>query len=153
VVPARPSDLDGLLRLAAEVEDWFGPMAGDPQFHALLIRKIQRGTALVVRAANGTDVVGGLLTGGEPPNYRLDWLVVGVKARGHGVGHALVNYAIEGFRRPCRVDVVTFGEDHPAAIISRARAFYGNLGFWPGEVAPRGPEGGSRQWYHLTLPS
>src|SRR2546430_624702 len=33
VETASPEDIDGFLSLAAEVENWFGPMIADPQFH------------------------------------------------------------------------------------------------------------------------
>ena len=153
VTPATHQDVDGFLSLAAEVENWFGPMVDDPDFHALLHKNIQRATTLVIRAANGTSLLGGLLTGGQPPTYRLTWLVVAAAARRQGVGQALISHAIDSFQRPCRINVITFGDNHPAATPSGARAFYERLGFHPGEEAPRGPEGGTRQWYHLTLPA
>ncbi len=151
VATASPQDIDGFLTLAAEVENWFGPMVADPHFHAALHRNIGRGTALVVRRDGA--LLGGLLTGGRPPTYRINWLVVTATARGMGVGRRLVDHAIDRFRRPSRIDVVTFGEDHPGAIEGGARAFYERLGFAAGQEAPIGPEGGSRQWYHLTLPA
>ena len=150
VVSAEPVDVSGLLALAAEVEDWFGPMVADPDFHATLDRNIRRGTALEVRAEKA-GLLGGMLIGGTTPTYRINWLVVAARARGHGVGRTLVLHAIRDMRRPCRLDVVTFGDDHPAAVDSGARAFYERLGFVPGDRAPRGPEGGTRQWYHLEL--
>jgi GNAT superfamily N-acetyltransferase len=151
VTRASTDDVDGFLALAAEVERWFGPMVDDTGFHSALDKNIRRGTALVLRAANGTGLLGGLLTGGRTPTYLINWLVVAGAVRGRGVGHTLVKHAVRGFSRPCRVDVITFGADHPGAVESGARAFYERLGFHPGEKAPDGPEGGSRLWYHLTL--
>jgi GNAT superfamily N-acetyltransferase len=150
VSSASSTDLDGFVGLAASVEHWFGPMIEQPEFHALLARNIQRGTAYVVRGRDG-GLLGGLLTGGAPPNYRLTWLVVAADARGQGVGKALVNHAVERFQRPCRVDVVTFGADHPASVTDSARVFYERLGFTPGAAAPLGPEGGTRQHYSRNL--
>jgi hypothetical protein len=49
------------------------------------------------------------------------------------------------------VEVVTFGPDHPGAAASGARVFYERLGFVPGEAAPPGPEGGSRQAYRKPV--
>jgi ribosomal protein S18 acetylase RimI-like enzyme len=155
VLPASAADIDGMLSLAAEVEHWFGSMVDDPGFRVMLTRTIQRGAALVVREPGGQlggGLLGGLLTGGDAPAYRLNWLVVTASARRRGVGRALVDHALDGFTRPCRVDVVTFGTDHPAVADGGARAFYERLGFRSGAPAPRGPEGGTRQWYHLTLP-
>ena len=153
VSAASPDDVQDLLSLAAEVESWFGPMVADPGFHTALERSIVRGTAFVVRAGSGSGLLGGLLTGGTAPIYRLNWLVVAASARRQGVGAALVRHAINGFQRPCRVDVVTFGKDHPAALEGGPRVFYERLGFEPGDAAPLGPEGGARQWYHLALPA
>jgi len=151
VTAGTPPDVGGLLALAAQVEGWFGPMVDDPGFHEAMDRAIQRGTAWVVRSSDGRDLLGGLLTGGRAPAYRLNWLVVAASARGHGVGSALVRHAMALCVRPCRVDVVTFGPDHPAATDSGARAFYHRLGFVAGADASPGPDGGSRQWFHRTL--
>jgi len=151
VVHASPADIHSFTALAAEVELWFGPMTNDPEFIRYVGRNIQRGTALIAHAPGGANVLGGLMTGGQAPTYRLNWLVVASATRGQGVGQALVNHAMDRFQRPCRVEVVTFGPDHPAAILSGARAFYERLGFHPGQDAPLGPEGGTRQQYHLQL--
>jgi GNAT superfamily N-acetyltransferase len=151
VVPAVPGDANGFLALAAEVENWFGPMLNNPQFHAVIDKKIQRGTAYVVHTEDGGGLLGGLLLGGSWPTYHINWLVVTANARGQGVGRALINHATGCFQRPCRVDVITFGPDHPGAVVSGARRFYAQLGFQEGDAAPRGPEGGSRQCYHLTI--
>ncbi|MET8653663.1 hypothetical protein [Nocardia aurea] len=45
---------------------------------------------------------------------------------------------------PGRIEVVTFGIDHPGATVSGARAFYERFGFATAEAAAAGPEGGSR---------
>jgi ribosomal protein S18 acetylase RimI-like enzyme len=149
VVEAGGADFAGFLSLAAEVEEWFGPMVDEPGFHAVVERKIRERKAFVVRAED--RLLGGLMIGGAGPEYHLSWLVVSAAARGRGVGKALIRHATEGFRRPCRVDVITFGRDHPGAITSGARAFYERLGFREGGEAPDGPEGGSRQHYVLEL--
>jgi GNAT superfamily N-acetyltransferase len=149
VLVATDADVSGFLCLAGEVEHWFGPMVDDPTFHTALDGNVSRGTAFVVRGPAG--LLGGLLTGGRAPRYHLGWLVVSKDFRGQGVGRALVQHALGGFARPCRVDVVTFGADHPASVGGGARMFYQQLGFRQGQTAPRGPEGGSRQWYHLAL--
>ncbi|HVX42296.1 MAG TPA: GNAT family N-acetyltransferase, partial [Mycobacteriales bacterium] len=116
VVEASDTDFGGFLSLAAEVEDWFGPMVGEPGFHAIVERKIQEHKAFVVRAED--RLLGGLMIGGAGPDYHLSWLVVSAAARGEGVGKALLGHVLERFRRPCRVDVITFGRDHPGAMSS-----------------------------------
>ncbi|MER7754089.1 GNAT family N-acetyltransferase [Kitasatospora sp. NPDC097643] len=146
---ARPADLSGFLALAAEVEDWFGPMVAEPGFHRAVTRHIDRGRATVVDDPAGGTPLGGLLFGGEPPLH-LHWLVVAGRARRTGVGRALVADALRR-RAPAVVEVVTFGPDHPGAVVSGARVFYQRLGFTPAEAAAPGPEGGSRQVFRLVV--
>ncbi|MFK0292717.1 GNAT family N-acetyltransferase [Streptomyces sp. NPDC090442] len=147
---AREQDLPGLLDLAAQVEHWFGPMVEDPGFHRAVDSHLRRSTALV--AVSGSDVVGGLLFGGNAPTYHVDWLVVSEETRGGGVGRALVADALRRFVSvPGHIEVITFGADHPGATASGARVFYERLGFSPAEAADPGPEGGSRQVYRLAV--
>lgn len=149
---ARDQDVPGFVELARQVEHWFGPMADDPGFAAAVIKNIRRDSALVAVAGDETGLLGGLLTGSQPPTCHLRWLVVSDHARGHGVGRALVDEAIRRFvQRPGIVEVVTFGADHPGAVAGGARVFYQRLGFTPAEAAPHGPEGGSRQVYRKTI--
>jgi ribosomal protein S18 acetylase RimI-like enzyme len=153
VIPrlARPEDLPGFLRLAGEVEHWFGPMVEDEGFRSAVMRNIGRGSALVVDAHQGLGHLGGLLFGGTSPIYYIRWLVVAEQARRQGVGRALVTDALARFARQPRavVEVVTFAQDHSAASISGARSFYERLGFIAAEPADVGPEGGPRQVYRL----
>jgi hypothetical protein len=58
---ADEQDAPGLIELVRQVEDWFGPMAGDPGFRAALDRHIGRGTALVAVNAGQAGLLGGLL--------------------------------------------------------------------------------------------
>jgi GNAT superfamily N-acetyltransferase len=149
---AGEQDAPGLIELASQVEDWFGPMAGDPGFRVVLDRHIGRGTALVAMDAGQAGLLGGLLFSAKPPAYHVRWLVVSGPARRQGVGRALM---AEGMRRfvsgPGVVEVVTFGAGHPGAAASGARVFYERLGFTPAEAVAPGPEGGSRQVYRKTV--
>lgn len=149
---AGERDFPGFLALAAEVEQWFGPMVAEPGFHEAVRGHTRRGVALV--AVGGGEVVGGLLFGGAAPVYRVHWLVVSQQARGQGVGQALMAEAERRFVRGrgagC-VEVVTFGVDHPGAVAGGARVFYERLGFRPAEDAPPGPEGGSRQVFRRAV--
>ncbi|MGH8877200.1 MAG: GNAT family N-acetyltransferase [Stackebrandtia sp.] len=147
---ARQPDITGLLGLAAGVEHWFGPMVDNPGFHAAVEQHLRRATALI--AESESDVLGGLLFGAEPPAYHVDWLVVAGKARGRGVGRALMDEAMRRFvPEPGTIEVVTFGADHPGAVTSGARVFYERLGFSPAEATDPGPEGGSRQIFRRTV--
>lgn len=147
----REQDVSGLLGLAAQVEHWFGPMVRDPGFHDAVGEHIRRSMALVA-VSSESGLLGGLLFGAEAPTYHVHWLVVAEKARGKGVGRALMMDAIRRFvRGPGSIEVVTFGADHPGAVASGARVFYERLGFTPAEAAEPGPEGGSRQIYRRAV--
>lgn len=149
---AHAGDLPGFLVLAGQVEHWFGPMVEDPGFRSAVSRQIERSTALVATAASGADLRGGLLFGAQAPNYHIHWLVVSESARGQGVGRALMAEALRRFvRGPGMLEVETFGADHPGSVASGARAFYERLGFTPCELAPAGPDGGSRQIYRRAV--
>lgn len=161
---AREGDLPGFLGLAAQVEQWFGPMVDDPGFSDAVDEHIRDSRALVA-VDTGTDtpqpgtaplprppLLGGLLSGSDAPAFHIHWLVVSHQARGQGVGAALMADAMERYvSGPGTVEVVTFGADHPGAVDSGARVFYERLGFTPAELTDPGPEGGSRQVYRLTV--
>lgn len=148
---AAPRDLAGFLALAAQVEEWFGPMVKDPGFQRAVNIHLRRSTALVA-ASPRRDVLGGLLFAATAPTYHVHWLVVSEQARGNGIGRALMIDAMHRFvRGPGSVEAVTFGADHPGALASGARVFYERLGFTPGEAAEPGPEGGSRQVFRLAV--
>ncbi|MCZ1013775.1 GNAT family N-acetyltransferase [Streptomyces noursei] len=152
---ATERDLPGFLGLAAQVEQWFGPMVEEPGFHRAVEQHVHRSAALVaVPSSAESALLGGLLFGadasGSPqaPCHHVHWLVVAAEARGRGVGRALMADAVRRFVTvPASIEVVTFGSDHPGAEASGARRFYASLGFVPAEPAPPGPEGGSRQVY------
>ena len=149
---AREEDIPGFMRLAAQVEHWFGPMVGEPGFTSVLSRKISQGAALVAVSGDGTGLLGGLLFTASHPAYYVRWLVVAEQARGKGIGRALIADAMRRFvEGPGTVEVVTFGAGHPGASASGARAFYERLGFVPAEAAAPGPEGGPRQVYRKVV--
>lgn len=150
---AQAQDVSGFLDLAAQVEDWFGPMVGDPGFRNAVVESIRSSTALVAVSPQ-SETVGALLFGIGAPTYHVHWLVVSESVRGRGVGRALMADAIGRFvRGPGTIEVVTFGADHPGASAGGARVFYESLGFVPAEVTDPGPEGGSRQVYRLAVAS
>lgn len=156
---AEERDLPGFLGLAAQVEHWFGPMVDDPGFGAAVVGHIRSSRALVASvedtAAAPTPqppLLGGLLFGSDAPIFHIHWLVVSDRARGQGVGAALMADAMKRWvPGPGTVEVVTFGADHPGAVDSGARVFYERLGFTPAEAADPGPEGGSRQIFRLPV--
>jgi hypothetical protein len=72
---ASTADFEAFIALAAEVEDWFGPMVSDPGFHDAVRRNIARGSALV--AVDAREIVGALLFSVDrAPTYDVRWLVV-----------------------------------------------------------------------------
>jgi GNAT superfamily N-acetyltransferase len=148
---AGEQDFPGFLRLAAQVEHWFGPMVEDVGFHDAVHKHIRRSTALVAVSAE-PDLLGGLLFGAKAPIYHVHWLVVSEQARGKGVGRALMADSMRRWvQGPASIEVVTFGADHPGAFASGARVFYERLGFAPADVVDPGPEGGSRQLFRRAV--
>lgn len=139
---ATRDDVASWLELVREVEQLFMPM---PAFESVLVRGIDRGTALCVREPNG-HVLGGLLLQ-APPARRITWLAVRASARGKGVGTALVAEALRRCPPPCEVEVDTFGPDNAEG--RPARRLYESFGFLAAEHLPAGPEGGSRQRFRL----
>ncbi|MFJ9850047.1 GNAT family N-acetyltransferase [Streptomyces sp. NPDC101150] len=153
VRPAREADVPGILALAAQVEHRFGPLTEDPGFRAAIDRHLCRSTALLATAPGRPHPLGGLLfSAKEDATYHVRWLVVAEDARGRGVGRALMTDAVRRFvRGPGTIEAVTFGADHPGAVVGGARAFYERLGFTPAEPADPGPEGGSRQVFRRAV--
>jgi GNAT superfamily N-acetyltransferase len=139
---ATRDDVASWLEVVREVEPLFGPM---PDFEAVLLRGIDRGTALCVRDVSGC-VLGGLLMQ-APPATRITWLAVRASARGKGAGTALVAEALRRCPPPCEVLVDTFGPDNAEG--RPARRLYESFGFVAAEHLPIGPEGGSRQRFRL----
>ncbi|KPC73432.1 acetyltransferase, partial [Streptomyces sp. NRRL WC-3753] len=92
------SDIPSLLSLAAEVEHWFGPMVDEPGFHRALDRHVREERALVA-VADGGSLAGGLLFGSAPPVHHVHWIVVSERARGTGVGRALMAEAVQRYVR------------------------------------------------------
>jgi ribosomal protein S18 acetylase RimI-like enzyme len=149
---ASEEDAPGFIELAGQVEQWFGPMVGEPGFRTALEKHIRQGTALVAATSEGTDMLGGLLFTSKPPMYHVRWLVISEHARGKGIGRALMADALERFvMGDGIVEVVTFGADHPRASASGARAFYERLGFTPTASVAPGPDGGSRQVFRKMV--
>ena len=152
---ASEEDTPGFIDLAAQVEQWFGPMVSEPGFQSALAKHIRQGSALVAATADETDILGGLLFTSKPPAYYVRWLVVSEHSRGRGIGRALMAGALHRFVTGNGiVEVVTFGAGHPGASASGARAFYEHLGFTPAESVVPGPDGGSRQVFRkiVTVP-
>jgi ribosomal protein S18 acetylase RimI-like enzyme len=82
------------LNLAAEVEDLFGPMVGQPGFEDVLKKNFLRGTALCVREEDGppgSALLGGLFYSPKPPVYKISWLVVSQCCQRQGIGQGLVD--------------------------------------------------------------
>ncbi|GHB45835.1 N-acetyltransferase [Streptomyces viridiviolaceus] len=149
---ARTNDFPGFLDLAGQVEHWFGPMVEEPGFHQAVQEHIHRSMALVAVSPPSDRLLGGLLFGVRAPAYHVHWLVVSEEARGRGAGRELMADAVRRFvREPGTLEVVTFGADHPGAVVGGARVFYERLGFEPAEVTDPGPDGGSRQVYRRAV--
>lgn len=154
IAVAEPGDIPAWLDLAAGVEDLFGPMLGEPSFHRALEHNIECRTAFCVRyeaGDAGAPLMGGLLfSPRRAPRYRIGWLVVAAPWRRQGVGQALAHHVFKLVHPPAELSVVTFDADIPGG--APARQFYKQLGFGAAEMAPAGPEGGSRQVFRRVFP-
>lgn len=150
---AQMADIQAWLDLAAEVEPLFGPMIADPGFHAALERNIERRTAFCIRerdARPGAPLMGALLfSATHAPHYTIGWLAVAQRWRRQGVAQALVEHCFRLVQSPAELAVITFGEDNVAG--RPARRFYERMGFQAAEMAPNGPEGGTRQAYRRQM--
>lgn len=138
---ASLGDVEPWLELAGQVESLFGPMPG---FQQVLLRNIDRGTALVVRAADG-PLLGGLLFAQTTEALVINWLAVASDARRRGIGTSLVRAAVERAGDLGEVRVITFGEDVEGGWAGRE--LYESCGFVGGPNVLAGPEGGSRQLF------
>ncbi|MBA2716896.1 MAG: GNAT family N-acetyltransferase [Propionibacteriales bacterium] len=145
-VPATPSDLASWMELAREVQPLFGPM---PDFSMHATRGMARGTALVVRSAEGA-VLGAALLSRESPVRTIRWLAVRKTARRLGVGARLVEEILHRWPPPGDIHVVTFGPDVEGG--SAARQMYERFGFRPGLHVEPTADSTSRQEFVLAQP-
>jgi ribosomal protein S18 acetylase RimI-like enzyme len=135
VQTAHTEDYDAWLRLAAEVEDLFGPMVGEEAFQQTLLKNLQRGTALCVRDQDGPagiDLLGGLFYSPKPPIYTISWLAVTQTSRRLGIDLKLVEAFLERVVPPAELVVTTFSADMDGG--EPARRFYIKLGFQEAET-------------------
>lgn len=140
--PCPPELVDSWLRLAATVEDLFGPM---PDLRRHVHKAITRGTAQVV-IKDDTVVGGMLLSGPSKPQY-IHWLAVHPAFRGQGVGSALLQAALAHWPSG-EIAVVTF----PASRVGgqAARYLYQRHGFISQGATDPAPDGSPRELFVLT---
>jgi ribosomal protein S18 acetylase RimI-like enzyme len=90
-----------------------------------------------------------LFSATHAPHYTIGWLAVAQRWRRQGVAQALVEHCFRLVQAPAELSVITFGEDNVAG--RSARRFYERMGFQAAEMAPNGPEGGTRQAYRRQM--
>jgi GNAT superfamily N-acetyltransferase len=93
--------------------------------------------------------LGGLLYSPKPQLCTIGWLAVTAAYRRHGVGRTLIEHVFQLFEPPVEFVVTTFGADREEGL--PARRFYEQVGFYPAEAAPDGPERGSRQIFRRLV--
>ncbi|WP_218096320.1 GNAT family N-acetyltransferase [Paenibacillus solanacearum] len=130
-------------------------MLDNPSFIRALEKNINRGTAYCVRENNGSpgaNLLGAVLfSSSNAPSYKIGWLSVSSQSRGRGVATVLLYQVLSLVQPSSEVSVITFGDDIPNG--KAARSLYKKFGFIPSnELIPKGPEGGSRQKFILTIP-
>lgn len=156
VVNATNEDIKGWFKLATEVEYLFGPMVDDPSFIKALEKNVNRGTAFCVRENNGSpgsNLLGGVLfSSSNASSYKIGWLSVSSHSKGKGVATELLTHILGLVHSNSKISVITFGDDIPEG--QAARRLYEKFSFIPSnELVPKGPEGGSRQKFILTIPA
>jgi hypothetical protein len=92
---AAAADVASWLEIVAEVEPLFGPM---PNFETRLLRKIDQGAALCVRAGDSASVLGGVLLSAGTPNGWIRWLAVRSSARGSRTANVSSKEPSNGWR-------------------------------------------------------
>jgi GNAT superfamily N-acetyltransferase len=125
---ATLDDLAGWLALAREVEPLFGPMVGDPSFHAFLRRVFREQRAFCIREDDGPP--GSPLCGGiaiSKSKNEIGWFAVAERHRGKGFGKALLRHALEHLDRQQEIRVQTF--DETISDGRPARRLYQQFGF------------------------
>ena len=129
---SRPSDFDGWLALAAEVEHLFGPMVREAAFHAGLREAIADARAYCIDHQEGGLAGGIVISRGD---NRIDWLAVSARARGRGLGASLLGTALSQLDPARPVTVQTFDAGTEEGL--PARTLYRRHGFVDGD--PCGP--------------
>jgi len=123
IIFSKPDNINGWLKLAAEVVAIFGPMVDVPEFRAGLIQAMRDNRAL--GAISDGILVGGIII--DTDANEILWLVVSNTAGGKGIGRFLIGEAINYLysNRPIRVQIYdSTVETGPAA-----RALYSEYGF------------------------
>lgn len=137
---ATPADFNPWLSLAREVESLFGPMVGEPAFHAALTAAIERQHAFCLRVEDGPPGVplcGGILI--DAAANEIAWLVVAERWQGHGYGRALLAHALNHLNPGQDISVTTFASTVPEG--QAARQLYQRFGFADHHPGPPTPAG------------
>lgn len=108
---AIPTDFPLWLNLTREVEPLFGPMVEDPVFRKSLMLCIQEKHAFCVSDEDHTNLLGGILI--DPKENEILWLAVTRKARGRGIGQALLIEALANLDLQRSVFVQTYDPSIP----------------------------------------
>ena len=147
---ATRGDIPGWLALASQVEFLFGPMVDQPDFHSVLCKNIDRGSAYCVREQDqpaGAPLMGGIFLSFRESH--INWLSVDQQWRSRGIGTVLLEHVFDLIKPSTVLFVITFGEDNPEG--PPARQFYKKMGFEPIAEAAPGPEGGSREVFRKSF--
>lgn len=136
VQTATLTDFQNWLTLAREVEPLFGPMVGEPGFHAALTEAIEQGQAFCIRTGDGS-LCGGILI--DPAANEIAWLAVAGRWQGHGYGRALLAHALHRLNPDQDISVTTFAPGLPEG--QAARELYQRFGFADHHPGPPTPAG------------
>ena len=123
------------LKLAAEVEDLFGPMVDSEEFQTAIRECIENKNAFCV-ADDG--IIKGIIAI-DRVNNEISWLAVSRKFRGNNTGRQLVEKAIQELDPNRNIFVQTFASGIEAG--KTARYIYEKNGFTDYKDAGRNPAG------------
>lgn len=132
---SKPEDVNGWLKLAAEVEPLFGPMVDVPEFRDGLIQAMKEDRAFGIN-------VDGKLAGGaiiDTAANEILWLAVSASARGQGIGRFLISEAVRLLNADMPVQVQTYASSVEAG--AAARKLYLEFGFRDLKKAEPNPAG------------
>lgn len=127
ITDLRETERNGWLELAREFEPLFGaPMAGQPEFHQFVDRKIADHEALGAIKRRPSPRLAAVIALSKNHN-RISWFGVGDGHRRRGIGSALLRCAIAQLDNERDIEVITFTADQPGG--TAARSLFTKHGF------------------------
>ncbi len=132
---AKIEDMGNWLKLAKEVEPFFGPMSEEISFQSALKDLIEQKQAFCIR--ENQEFCGAIAI--SKNDNEILWFAVSQTYKGKGYGRILLDFAIKNLDNSKNIFVQTFAEG--IEVGEPARKLYQSFGFIdikPGEINPAG---------------